>query len=356
MEKQQRELWADLLKIVSIFCVILIHSAAPLLVRYEMIGRSSWWAANLYNSFARWCIPVFFMVSGAFLIERASKDSLYQFFRRRFQRIAIPFVLWSGVYYVWRIYGNGEDLSFTAFPLLLLREPVYYHLWFMYILIELYLLAPLLGAYVQSAGTGNRALFIILWVLFGSVLPFAEDCCNLDTFFSIGVSNTVLNYVGYFLLGYLLRDYKAGALMILILCFLFLLAWTVTAYGTFYTTVILNNGGEFIHFFYDYYSVNVLIMSVSVYIIVKSISIPWAGNFRFGRYLIITIAACTPGIYLVHALVLAVLKRGMAGIILSETSYHPAIGIPIFALAIFAGSFLVVIIITRIPLLKYTVP
>jgi surface polysaccharide O-acyltransferase-like enzyme len=90
-------LWADILKILSIYAVVLIHSAAPLLLDFN--EPVQWWVGNLYDSLARWCIPVFFMLSGAFIMDKASEDGLSHFLFSRFRRIFLPFLIWSGLYF-----------------------------------------------------------------------------------------------------------------------------------------------------------------------------------------------------------------------------------------------------------------
>jgi len=350
-----RLLWVNLLKIASIFSVIIIHSSAPLLVKYNESGPEYWWIGNLYNSFSRWCIPVFFMISGAFLIEKAQKESLSRFFFQRFHKIFIPFIFWSGIYYLWRFYGNIEKISLYKFITLLLQEPVYYHLWFIYILIELYLLAPFIGVYVKSADTSNRLFFLAIWLMFGIVLPMLQSCFMFTSYFSFVTTGNVISYLGYFLLGFLLREYAAGKVVRFFFIVLFLLGFFLTACGTFYFTVI-RNGGVFSDCFYNYYSVNVLLMSVSIFIFAKSSPVPdWIKNTRSSN-LITTIASAIPGIYLIHALVLALLKRGLPGIMMNETMYGPAVGIPLFTIVIFFISCIIVLLIRSIPILKHIVP
>ncbi|MBN1604792.1 MAG: acyltransferase family protein [Chitinispirillaceae bacterium] len=355
MNKNNRLLWPDVLKTGSIFSVILIHSAAPLLERYDLSGSGYWWTGNVYNSLVRWCIPVFFMISGAFLVENAGKESLRQFFSRRFGRIFIPFIVWSGIYFLWRVYGNGERVSFYSFPVLLLKEPVYYHLWFIYILIELYLLAPLSGVYVRHADVRNLLFFLTIWFVFGSVLPMVQSCCGATTFFSAVTSESVINYIGYFIIGSTLREYSAGRKMSVLLLVLFFISFFLTAYGTYYMTVI-RNGGVFSDCFYDYFSVNVLIMSVSIFILVKSCRIFNSINLSWSSRHLSTVASAVPGVYFIHALVLAILKKGLLGITMSETVFGPVIGIPLFASVIFVVSLAIVLLVRSIPVVKRIVP
>jgi surface polysaccharide O-acyltransferase-like enzyme len=347
-------LWPNLLKIYSISCVVLIHSAAPLLIQYHELGEIKWWIGNLYDAFGRWCIPIFLMLSGTFVIEKATGDPGL-FFRHRSRRILLPFVIWSGVYFLWRVYANGEDIPLHAFPGLLLEGPIFYHLWFLYILIGLYLLSPILGTYLQHAGIRNTAYLVGLWLLLGSILPMAESFFDFETYFSRGANPSLLNYVGYFVLGYLLRD-KVLVRGKTALFGLFFLAFLMTAYGTYHITVI-RKGGEFDGLFYEYFSINVFLMALPLYLIGKSFKPPaFLQRFEERLGLVSLLAACVPGIYLIHPLVLSVFKRGMLGFSFDQTTLYPAIGIPLFAVAVFAVSFLIVLLIRQIPGIRYVFP
>ena len=348
--KNNRLIWPDLLKIIAIYAVIIIHTAAPLLIRYKRIGMEGWWIANIYESLSRWCIPVFFMLSGAFLIEKAGNETAGKFFFRRSQKIIIPFIIWSALYFVWRIYVNGEDLLWWNFVPLLFQEPIYYHLWYIYILIELYLLAPILGIYVKGASAADLTYFLLLWFIFGSIIPLFQSCCNLHTYFTMGEYMSVFNYVGYFLLGYVLRGVKLKWIQAVLFLLLFVLGFVISAYGTYYL-MFQKNENRFLDSFYQYFSANVMAMSISIYLLFKSIPFPTSAGG-----IIRSVGACVPGIYFIHAMIIAILKRGMLGITFSDRNFYPVVGIPLFALVVFVISFFIIQIIRLIPGLKYTVP
>lgn len=44
---------------------------------------SVWWAANLWDAFCHWCVPVFVMISGALLLGDAHRRGAREFWRRR---------------------------------------------------------------------------------------------------------------------------------------------------------------------------------------------------------------------------------------------------------------------------------
>jgi hypothetical protein len=63
-----------------------------------------------------------------------------------------------------------------------------------------------------------------------------------------------------------------------------------------------------------------------------------------------------PGIYLIHAMLIEVAKDGLLGFTFSQTTLHPALGIPAFASGIFLSSLAIVLTIKMIPGLRCIVP
>ncbi|MBD3346600.1 MAG: acyltransferase family protein [Chitinivibrionales bacterium] len=351
-----RLLWPEIMKIAALFAVILIHSAAPLLVRYQKVGSTAWWIGNLYDSAARWCIPVFVMLSGTFLIDKADGSLLGRFLRRRVRRVLIPFLVWSGLYFLWRIYINHEPLAFKNFFTLIFLEPVYYHLWFLYILIGLYLIAPIVNVYMQHASTRSVLYFLILWVLFGSLLPMVESFYHFSIYPTVRNAESLFAYFGYFVLGRALRDVVPTPMQRLLLIIAWFVAFGATTVGTWYLTIV-RNGGTFDALFYDYYSINVIVMALSIFLAMKGKGIVTADHVKPKGYQItIAVAACVPGMYLIHAMIISMLLRGLAGFSFSKSSLPLALGVPVFAGVVFAISLMIIIVIRKVPGVKWIVP
>ncbi len=356
MAQYERLVWPDVLKIVSVIAVVVIHSAAPLLVDVAPPGPAGWWIGNLYDSAVRWCIPVFVMLSGTFLIDKAYTQGAIRFLGRRFRRLFVPFVVWSTAYLLWRMYINREEMTFTSFPARIAAGPVYYHLWFIYMMFGLYLLAPVLGVYTRYASRRNQLYFLAAWALFASILPTLEPLVGIAVFPPNAPRYAPINFVGYFILGHLLRDTLMPVPKRTLLAVVFFVAFAFTAAGTYYLSVV-RNAGVFDGLLYEYHAVNVLAMAIAVYLVAKSTHAPAllqrlerrTGSVRL-------VAACVPGIYLVHAMVIAVLRRGIAGITLSPTSFHPLIGVPFFALLVFVISFAIIAAIRALPVVRWSVP
>ncbi|QBR83498.1 hypothetical protein E3983_03435 [Legionella israelensis] len=162
-----------------------------------------------------------------------------------------------------------------------------------------------------------------------------------------GIVKSVVALSGYFVLGFLWKNVRLPPKYMILAFVLFLIGFSVTAWGTY--TLTLRHQGEFQSVFYEYSIFNVLLMSAGVFLLVKSLATgTYTGETRKERILQET-SADVLGIYLVHAMVLEILRDGMLGWQFEPMQTHAALGIPLFAALIFFFSFVVVWVLRRIP-------
>ncbi|ASQ45174.1 acyltransferase [Legionella clemsonensis] len=358
MENYQRLIWADVLRIVSIFAVILIHSAAPFLVRYNQLDESTWWIGNVYDSLSRWCVPVFIMVSGSLVLGK-SEDSFLWFFTQRLRKVLVPLLIWSGIYLGWETYSDGHALEWTnLFPRVFVK-PVYYHLWFLYVILGLYVLVPVLRLGLNHFSTRATWLIVGLWVALSFVPPAvayfaAIDLWQVNLNNWTGIAKSTIALSGYFVLGFLLQDVRLTPRYTVLACALFLIGFGVTAWGTYRLT--LQHQGEFQGIFYEYFSFNVLLMSATVFLVTKSLAAGTYGGITRKERILQEMSADVLGIYLIHAMVLEALRDGMLGWQFEPLQVHAALGIPLFAALIFFLSFSAIWVLRRIPLVRPIAP
>lgn len=346
---KQRLLWADLMKIIAICGVILLHVSASYLVPFD--ASRHWWIGNFYDAFSRWCVPLFVMVSGALLLPNAGQRPLRRFFLVRVRRVLIPFLVWSAIYYGYRMYVKGDDLTPAGFFPMVVTEPVYYHLWFIYMLIVLYLFAPAAGIFLQRSPEKYVWYLIGLWFFWTSLLPILDTPMEAPLYFSPELSDySALRLSGYFLLGYLLREWSArSGRGVAGLVLAFLMAGGGTMLGTYFMS---EASGGFHPFFYNYFSITVVVMTVSLFLTIKSLFNEVDAVTLFRK-----IGTSVFGVYLTHALVLEVLRDGLLGFTIDHSRLLgieiPLVaGIPLFSTVIFFTSLLPVLMIRTIPVLK----
>lgn len=70
-----------------------------------------WKVSNLIESLLYFAVPVFFMISGATLMDFSDKYTLREFFARRVKKTLLPFLFWSLVAVAYKLLGHTIGLS-----------------------------------------------------------------------------------------------------------------------------------------------------------------------------------------------------------------------------------------------------
>lgn len=189
----------DLLRLLACLMIVVIHSPLP-----GKVGDGVFLSSISYLTAPG--IGLFFMVSGALLLP--VKLDTRSFLWRRFVKIAIPTVIWTLFYLcfnVWMKDGTITWREILSVPFSAQGNPVF---WFIYILLGMYLLAPILSPWLAVANRKEIDFYLCFW---------AVSLCYpiLRLFVDINLSNTGIlyyfsGYVGYFLLGYYLRIILRG--------------------------------------------------------------------------------------------------------------------------------------------------
>jgi len=153
---RRREYGLDLLRIAAMLGVVGIHTFGAVVSRKDLNGTAAWWVATAIDLGACWAVPVFIMISGALTLDpRQHARGTAQFYRKRAARILPALVFWHVVYLVLREVSVG-DLTPKLAGQLVFDARVYPHLYFLWLILGLYLVAPVLAAYLE-AGDRRRA-------------------------------------------------------------------------------------------------------------------------------------------------------------------------------------------------------
>ncbi len=353
-ESNHRIIYADILKIVAIVAVIIIHSSAPLVYTFYSVKLNWWWIGNVFDSAMRWGVPIFIMVSGMLLLNPNKEESPKTFFRKRFSRVLIPFVFWECVYIIW-IYKHNI-IKNEPLPLLKIIEsfigiggPIFYHLWFINLILGLYLLTPIFRIYVKNSDSNNLKYFLILWFITNGIVNFTGKFTNLK----IGLIDLdfFVGYSGYYVLGYYLSKIKLNKNKTYTVYFLSIISFIITMLGTFLLTK--GNNGMYTGYFIEYLSPNVIIMSIGVFILFENINWEkYLENKNFIKDNIIVFSSLSFGIYLIHALVLELLSSNILSIKINAMLFNPLVGIPLTALITLLSSFFIIKLLKKSRLTK----
>lgn len=339
----QQHIWADYLRVYATIAVITVHVTAQLTYSYGKIETKQWLVTIFIGSVVRFCVPVFVMLSGAFLLGK--EEDLSVFLTKRLNKIAIPFVAWLFIYSGYNVFFSGREVDTYESVKAVLSGKVALHLWFMYMIIGLYLVTPVFRKWLKLARQKEILYFIFLWFLTSSIIPFLENILRFDIEFSL---ESVSGYTGYFILGYYLVRFPIAHRYLASICFaIFVLMVGVTFAGTYILSEYSNNYNAIP---YEYLSANVVFMSIAFFLFIKN---KYQNNNKRELPILFRFINNTSfGIYLIHILILYLLEKNLLGFNLTASFIHPIIGIPLTSLICLIISFCCVFVIQRLPVIK----
>lgn len=269
-----RSLHLDLVRILACIMIVLMHSPMPNVgcPGFLLVGISYLTAPS---------IGLFFMVSGALLVKPcdASQFKVGDFLKRRLTKVLWPTLFWFGV-------GNAMGwMGLTKDELGIL--------WFMYSLIGLYLLAPILIRWISVASKREIEFYLLLWAI-----SLCYPLLNLYFDFRENVASWVYyfhGYVGYFVLGAYLNLYGLSRKIRL----LGLVALSVFSIALPACNYLFGWEWPMIPTFW-FRSISVALVCAFLWELLRVA----APRFELGRTIICNLSKLTFGIYLVHILVM----------------------------------------------------
>ena len=345
---KERVWYADLIRVIAVGMVILIHVASKDFHRVP-IASFHWQFLNVVNGVSRVSVPLLFMVSGMFFLNPGKKIGIPALYKKNIWRLVRIFLFWSVIYLISDTFLFAEPLigggvKQTLFQMIKGN----FHLWFLYRLLEAYIMVPLMRPIAKD----KRLLVYFLSISFivGFLIPSIQRFPIRSTFIlpNDGLNlDITIGYVGYMMAGYALHKYNLPDIWKKRLYLVGILGACVTVLGT---SIVSFFQGELYPLFYEYLTPNILVSSLAFFVFVKE----KVKNKKFTpkqQQIIHTSSTYSFGVYLVHVLIRNILWK----VGLNTTLFTPILSVPLLALLIGMLSFGVTHLLMKQPMLKKTV-
>lgn len=321
--------WCDALRLLAFFLLLCCHAADPFYASaaYASAGQSVGqelvqWGVR-WGSLVRPCVPLFVMLTGVLLLP--VKQPSTQFYKRRIPRVFFPFLLWSVAYYmtpwltgvlgldssvVYKLFSWAESDSQALGDSLanVARIPYAFsfiacHMWYIYMLIGLYLYLPIFSAWVERASKRDMEVFLGIWAV-STLLPYFTQYVSKYSFGtcewnSFGLFYYFAGFNGYLLLGHYIHRHvhlSLGRTLCLSLPML-VVGYVITQWGYTHIMALPDKTPEMVELFWTYCSPNVLLMTVSMFLLMRHVRIP--SDSAVARWLA-HFTVCGFGVYMVH--------------------------------------------------------
>lgn len=325
--KKTREYAFDILRVISMIMVIIIHVANVYCRSFDLISNKSYLAALIFNTICRVSVPIFFMISGALLLDRNFNKSKYL---KRVIKYIILIVAWDIIYLVWEYFYLGVTYNKLY---MLIFDPYRAHLWFLYTILVLYAVQPLLKIIMDKANNNVKMAMLIIWFLLSLASMINPYIAKFFTIFS---------YTGYFILGKyfyeFIKKHDLKKFNLLFIC-LIIVCFSISVVMNYSLSIKVN---QFYNKFFAYRTPFIMLSSFALFILITS-------NYKKDNLnkWIMNLSDLSLGVYLIHGIFLDVTVKKFI-----YSSFNPVIGIPFFTIIIFICSTISVFLIRKIKFLN----
>ncbi len=339
----------DLIRTIAITLVLLYHVVNEPATQ-SMTGTQYfvyWWSNAMFLSLAVMGVPLFVMLSGALLLKPEEKDEpIGVFLKKRLSRIAVAFVFWSTIYFAWNVMVN--HVALTPYNILeeLFNGGAYKQFWFIYLIMGLYLITPILRVLVAHAERRILRYLAVLWFVGVALVPLMHLATGLQLDVDLFVFG---GFLGYFILGTYLMGTKISSKTAKIA----LLAGFLITLAGFYTMCFILTGlGEYF-FFTVYTAVGVVVSSAGLYLYLSRFPPNWpTGSHPKLAGLVKAISANTLPIYFMHVIVIETFNHGLLGVKISLTEIPAPIEIPLLTVLSLFICLGIVLACKKVPVLR----
>ena len=342
--KEGRLVYADLLRAAALIAVIALHVCGNNWQGLE-VRSADWQILNVIDSLTRWCVPAFVMLSGMFFLDPSRPVTYRSLFRKSLPRLAAAFLFWSFLYALftsllnWR--GGAPDDLWSFFLNFIYGH---YHLWFVYMVMGLYLITPILRKFVMGAGRRDIEYLLLLYFLFTLVVPLFGNAPRLQVISGM-VHRLDLKllggYIGYCVAGYYLKTFDFQPKTKKIIYALGLAGLGVTIVCTWIDSMAWDAPNEK---WYLYLTPNVALTAFALFLFFKE-HCQGRSLGPKGVALCSRIAQRSFGVYLVHAF----FNNRLVALGFDAVAFNPLAAVPLATVLVFAVSYAVVCLVEKIP-------
>lgn len=365
----RRIVFADWLRITACFLVMLVHAAenfygadsSGLAGNVSMLANESnrFWVA-FYDGFcARSCVPLFIVLSSFLLVPMKPGQTMTGFYRKRFGHVLPPMILFMFLYCILPLAWGGMtwEQSLADLKMIPWNFPsMAGHLWFMYPLLSLYLIIPVVSPWLEKSTAKEELIFIGLFVV-STFIPFihrfiAEEIWGECFWNGFSLLWYCSGFLGYLVLSHFIRFHlkwnKSRRMIIGAISFLAGAAFTGWSFwlkgepGVILPTPDLEWAWHFC-------SPNVLAATFGLFLMFSCIKGDRTPEF------VTSLSKLSFGMYLMHLFYLAPIAKAVIGGDTSDPAVPVWAAIPLIACATFICCAITSWLISKIPGSKWII-
>lgn len=358
---KKRYSYIDFLAVIACFAVVTLHtSAAPgnENVNVTTLSFSSVMVV-LINILFAFAVPIFFMQSGANVLNYRERYSTKVFVKKRIDKVVIPFVVWSILGYLLIVKAPFNHVWLLNLIKGFINGTIVGPYWFFYNIIGFYLCVPILSLIIDKSNLRIIKYFIILTVIFNTVLPMLLQLAMQNNNMIVNSVPIIGNYLEYFITGWYVAHVDISKKTIKRVYLLGIIMLIFEILITLYTTFNMSHGLPYFGYafdnivktFYDISNFPAFCYVTALFLFFKNHE-HFFVDHNWNKWLP-KLSSLTFGIYLTHPFFVAHVLPKMV----DATNNWNFIGrIILYPVVIFILSAISTVILRKIPVLKKIVP
>lgn len=352
---KERINYYDTLRVLAILGIISTHV-------FQRWPNAAVLGINIYSfiEITRFAVPVFLMLTGALLLNREMPIKV--FLKKRFPRLTYPFIFYMVLYALFLTILMNIWVGFEGLNIFFQYLPLSYN-WYFWMIASVYLSIPIIDKFIQHSSIKEIEYFVAI-ALLGSLFYQITYYFKITHFINL---NFFVGPLAYIIIGYYLskKSFKYDDNKIIIFALLIVLFTTILKISGQLGLVpmgLLSNyeaaKSTIVSSYLDFGFIE-MIRSMAFFILFKYLYQSSSGVFskvkKFLENKIIlsfnqSVSKSSYGMYLFHHTLIEPLIIIAPQLILTGT--ETALLIVLLSLAVFLISWIVVLIINRIPIIK----
>jgi surface polysaccharide O-acyltransferase-like enzyme len=203
----------SIMRITATLAVVLLHTCNTITSNPEMFEttKEQFLYLTSVNALMNWAVPVFLMITGTLLLDSGKKitphDAVFKYSKRIFLALIV-----FGIPMSWmEIFATDRTINFSLIVtgvLNVVEGKSWSHLWYLYTLIGIYMILPLLKPYVNNTSTEIKRYILVILFVFKFVFAFIKNLFRIEIAFILPFTG---NAIFYLLMGeYLNKTIREG--------------------------------------------------------------------------------------------------------------------------------------------------
>ncbi len=264
------------------------------------VNDSKWFGANIIETLFYFAAPLYFMISGATLMNYRDRCSTGRYFARRAVKILPAFFAWNFIALLYQSFYKKtivfSDVTFVDFIKGALSSKYIGIYWFLPAIITVYLVLPLFAAVDKDKRRKIFTYFVLVCFVCNKLVPLLLSVFGQDFPWPFADQGSWLNYMLYAVLGYLISEYEAPKWM------------RFTVYGLALTALLAHGIGTYIdshatgsvsYLYKGYEKLPSYVYAAGVFLFIKQVSV-YVMKYKPVRFVIEKMAKYTFVTYLMH--------------------------------------------------------